>query len=582
MYQLLTDSKEPMQTYSLTGTIGDIAFDDDNIIKGSVLLSNQCSSTSEFRLGGVFIGQLSISFVNVSIPRNEWIGKEINLTVHIGEHDVPLGIYTIDSAKHTKNIVSVVAYDYMAKFDKTSGTDEGTSGTAYNLLLLACERCNVLLGMTQAEVEQLPNGTQPFVLNELGDIETWRDLIYWIAVSLGSFATIDRTGKLVLRKYHNTVDDTLDYDIRYATSTYGDEVITYTGLTIYNTEEQKVEYYHAETDDGYTLNIGQNPFFQVAQTQRQHYAENLVSALGAISFNTCSVKIPFGFHYDLGDVLQFPNGQGSSTNLFCIMGISLKYNGECTLMGIPGQKQSMSKTDKNLQGIISTVGKNEFTSYELRNTNEITIEHGEQERLVQARIASNTSTKAQIHIEVNLETEMDEGEDYTQGIVTYLVNSEDVHFYPTESWIDGQHVLHLMYILPLEANSLQIFDVYMESLGGTITIDRGGVWLFASGAGLVGDGKWNGKIEVQEDAQGWVVLSLPFDSVSESLSVVPKEPERVSCTDVSGAWNILSIEFASVSDSAVVNIRTTSYRRVLEDGSVRITEDNNTRITEGD
>lgn len=582
MYQLLTESKEPIQTYTISGTIGDVPFDDEHIIKGSVALSNQCSSTSEFRLGGVFIGQLNISFVDINIPRNDWNGKEINITVHIGEHDIPLGIFTIDSAKHSKNIVAVVAYDNMMKFDKTSGTQQGTHGSAYDLLMLACERCNVLLGMTQAEIEQLPNGTQPLVLNEIGDIETWRDLIYWIAVSLGSFATIDRSGKLVLRTFHDSVDDTLNYDIRFASSTYGDEIIKYTGINIYVSEEKKVEYYHAETDDGYTLNIGQNPFFQVEQTQRQHYADALISALQNVRYNTCSAKVPFGFHYDLGDVLQFPNGQGSATNLFCIMGYSLKYNGECTLVGIPGQKQSMSKTDKNLQGILQTVGRNEFTSYELRNASDIVIASGESERLLQARIASNNATKAQIHIEVNLETEADEGEDVTKGIVSYLVNSQDVQFYPTETWIDGEHVLHLMYILPLEANSMQTFDVYMESNGGTISIDRGGVWLFASGAGLVGDGKWNGRVEIQEDAEGWTILSIPFGNVSESLLVVPSEPERVPCADTASEWNIISINFENVSDDCDANLKTTSFRRITEDGATRYTENDDVRYTEGD
>lgn len=582
MYHLLTESKEPIQFYTMDGFIGDVPFDEDNVIKGSMNINNQCSSTSEFRLGGVFIGQLNISFVNINIPRNEWNGKEITLMVHIGENDVPLGEFTIDSAKHTKNIVSVVAYDNMSKFDKTCGTEEGTFGTAYNLLALACERCNVDFGMTQADVQALPNGTQPLILNEIGDIETWRDFIYWIAVSLGSFATINRNGALVLRKYHNTVDDILDYDIRFASSTYGDEIITYTGLNLYVSEDKKIEYYHAETDDGYTINIGQNPFFQVAEVQRKHYADGLISALAPISFNTCSAKIPFGFHYDLGDVLQFPNGQGSATNLFCIMGYSLKYNGECTLIGIPGQKQSMSKTDKNLQGMLQTVGRNEFTSYEIRNIGDITIADGERERLIQARIASNTNTKAQIHIEVNLESESDALVEYTQGIVSYLVNSEDVQFYPTETWIDGQHVLHLMYILPLESNSIQTFDVYMESNGGTISIDRGNVWLFASGAGLVGDGKWNGKIDIQEDADGWVILSIPFANVSESVTEDVIEPERINCTDTADGWNIISITFDSASDSVGVSVKTTSYHRVLEDGSGRITENNDARYTEGE
>lgn len=518
MYQLINDSKQKIQKYSLSGTIEDIPFDDENVIERSLTLDKQCCDTSTFRLGGCYISQLNITFINVNVPRNDWYGKIITLNVTIGNVTVPAGTFTIEDAKHSKNIVPVVAYNNMAKFDKPCGTDAGTNGLPYDLIALACQTCGVTLGMTRAEVEALPNGNKPLILNTMGDIESWRDYLYWIAVSLCSVAVTNRDGELILWTFHNTVDDTINYDVRFNSSSYGDEIIRYTGITIYVEEENKVEYYHTDPDDGYTLNIGNNPFFQVSKIMREEYAAEILRGLSNIAYNACSVKVPFGFHYDLGDVLQFPNGQGSATNKFCVMGMSLKYNGECVLSGIPGQKNPQSKTDKNLQGLLSTVSKNEFTSYELRNTAPISIGEDENVRLLLARIASNTQTKAQIHIEVNLESEA--VEDYTQGIVTYLIDSTDTEFYPTETWIDGKHVLHLMYILPLQANDMQQFEVYMQSVGGSIEIPRGGVWLYASGAGLVGDGKWDGTILVTDVALDWDIIEIGFDGASDSVSVL--------------------------------------------------------------
>lgn len=518
MYELLTESKEAIQSYIIDGTIGDVSFDEDSVLKGSLSLNRLLSGSNEFRLGGCHIGQLNISFIDVDIERNSWEGKEIEATIGIGEKDIPIGVYNVDNATHSKGIVAVTAYDNMAKFDKSCGTDAGTNGFPYDLLALACQSCGVTLGMTRADVEALPNGNKTLVLNTMGDIETWRDYIYWIAVTLCSFATVDRDGSLIVNTFHNTVDDTIPSDSRFNTSTYNDEVITYTGVTIYVEEDKATEYYHAAVDNGYTLNIGNNPFFQVSRIMREEYMANIVAALSNIQFNSCSVKVPFGFHYDLGDVLKFPNGQGSATNKFCVMGMSLKYNGECVLSGIPGQKNSQSKTDKNLQGLLSTVSKNEFTSYELRNVAPISIGEDENVRLLLARIASNTQTKAQIHVEVNLETEA--VEDFTQGVVTYLINSTDTEFYPTETWIDGNHVLHLMYILPLQANEMQIFEVYMKALGGSIEIPRGGVWLYASGAGLVGDGKWDGTIEILDEASEWTFTEYTFENASDSVAVL--------------------------------------------------------------
>lgn len=516
MYELLTESKQAIQSYTIDGSIGTVEFDEESVLKGSLSLSKLLTGSSEFRLGGGYIGQLNISYVGVNVARNSWEGKEIEATIGIGEKDIPIGVYTVDKATHSKGIVAVTAFDNMKKFDKPCGTDAGTNGFPYDLLALACQSCGVTLGMTRGEVEALPNGNKTLILNTMGDIETWRDYIYWIAVTLCSFATMDRDGNLVVCTFHSTVDDTIPADSRFNTSTYNDEVITYTGVTIYVEEDKSTEYYHAAVDNGYTLNIGNNPFFQVSRIMREEYMANIVAALSNIQFNSCSVKVPFGFHYDLGDVLQFPNGQGSATNKFCVMGMSLKYNGECVLSGIPGQKNPQSKTDKNLQGLLSTVSKNEFTSYELRNVAPISIGEDENVRLLLARIASNTQTKAQIHVEVNLESEA-VSEDYTQGIVTYLIDSTDTEFYPTETWIDGNHIMHLMYILPLQANDMQQFEVYMKSVGGTIEIPRGGVWFYASGSGLVGDGKWDGSITLLDYTEEWTFAEYTFEDATESI-----------------------------------------------------------------
>lgn len=581
MYELLTESKQAIQSYTIDGTIGEIEFSEEEVLKGSLSLSKLCTGSSEFRLGGCHIGQLNISFVGVNVARNSWEGKEIETTIGISEKEIPIGVYTVDDAKHTRGIVAVTAFDNMKKLDVAFGLDAGANGQAYDLLATACESCGVTLGMTRAEVEALPNGNLPLFLMEKGDIETWRDFVYWIAVSLCSFGTMDRNGYLVLNKFHSSVDDTIPADSRFNTSTYSDEIVTYTGVTVFVSSDSSTEYYHAETDNGYTLNIGNNPFFQTTKAQRKVYVDNIVNALSEIQFISGSVKVPFGFHYDLGDVLQFPNGQGSATNKFCVMGVSLKYNGECILSGIPGQKNSQSKTDKNLQGLLSTVSKNEFTSYELRNTEQIVIADNEEERLIHARIASNTGTKAQIHIEVNLESEADE--DYTQGVVSYLINSEEVEFHPTETWIDGNHVLHLMYILPLEANQIETFDVYMRSLGGTITIERRGVWLYASGAGLVGDGHWDGTITLEDDVINWNIPGVGFESATDSVTTETQTPiVGGNLSETVNGWSLQEITFIGASDSMYVEMHTDVFRRVTEDGSIRTTEDGDVRYTEGD
>lgn len=601
MYELSTEAKTDLQSYEINGMIGNIAFDDENIVKGSLSISNQCSDASTFNLGGVYIGQMSCTFVGLSprIARNDWIGKEISLSVIInGVQTIPVGVFYVDTAEHTQGITKITAYDKMTNFDKATSIDVGAYGSIYEYLVLACNACHVNLGMTEEEVRALPNGTQPHELVEMGDIETWRDIIFWLSVQIGGFATIDRNGNLVLKAYKSTVDDTINSSIRYNTSQYGDEIITYSGINITITEDQQTYYYHNDPDEGYTLNLGQSPFMQTAKAQREHYIENLLTEIENIAYNSCSVSIPFGIHYDLGDVLQFTGGQGSSTNKFCVMAYSWTYYGEYKITSIAGVKNSKSKTDKNIQGIISTIDKDAFTSYEMHiPAIGYTISDGEERRIINAVIASNTKTKAQVHIEILLESVATSGStDFseitftdlqdisTKAKVRYLLNSEeDANVHPVETYMDGDHILHLMYILPLAANDTVYFDVYLEAEDGDLIIPQSGIWLYASGAGLAGDGKWDGTIKCEDESEMFGFVEISVANASDSVSVVPQVPTGDSLSDTINAWSMIEIPFVSVTDGIFVECHADSFPMETEEEEAFKTEDDNYVLwTEGD
>ena len=597
MYSLITEAQQNIQEYNITGTIGNIGISEDNVI--DLEITNQCTDSNEFRLGGVYIGQLTATFANVNIARNSWEGQEISLTVHIGTESIPIGVYTIDTAEHTKGIVDVVAYDHMAKFDKEVNISEGASGSAFDFLELACQQVGVSLGMTRADVEALPNGNQPFVLWEMGDIETWRDLVYWIAVSLGSFATIDRNGYLVVRTFHKNIDDTISHLIRIVGSSYGDKIVGYNTILSYLNESK--EYVMASSLYGTeTLNIGANPFFQTDAVQVNTYLTNIIGTLSSeIEYAACNVTIPFGWHYDLGDVLQFPFGSGSLTNIFCVMGYSFTYNAECQINGIPVQKNSKSKSDKALQNVSTSSDKDSFSSYEQTNVSSIVILEDTEERILLCRIASNRNTKAEIHVEINLmslanvtsksytspfdlaDIFEDISSATTKGIVTYMINSVDSLRYPEEIWLDGKHVLHLMYILPVQANSLNTFEVYMKAERGQIVIPKGGAWLYASGAGLVGESGFSGNIDVSDKAADFNLVEIGMDEPTETVSASALAPVSVPTSDVASAFNLVEINIESANDDVIVKNVGQSEPYITEDDDNYITEDGDFYYTEG-
>ena len=93
---------------------------------------------------------------------------------------VPIGIFNVAEATYTAKGVQIVAYDNMARFDKTFPVNT-TQGTAWQILRMICNDCGVQNGMTQAQIEALPNGNIILSLYSENDIETYRDLLAWIA-----------------------------------------------------------------------------------------------------------------------------------------------------------------------------------------------------------------------------------------------------------------------------------------------------------------------------------------------------------------------------------------------------------------
>ena len=115
--------KQPVQRFRMTGTIGDHPFTDDNILAGSFSITNQCTGNDEITIGQVYVGELDVTFMNMPISRYGWKGLEIRpvfgMKIADGTYeDVPLGVFTVETAEWTASGVVIKAYDHMALLDK--------------------------------------------------------------------------------------------------------------------------------------------------------------------------------------------------------------------------------------------------------------------------------------------------------------------------------------------------------------------------------------------------------------------------------------------------------------------------------
>lgn len=253
--------RKPVIHYTVDGTIGGIDFDESNIVVGSFHITNQCTDTSDVVLGSVYTGTLTATFCDMPIARYSWVGKVIepmfNLRLSGSTANVPLGIYTIKEAKHTAEGVEVTAYDNMIKLDKKFKKSKfKTAQKMYQHLTTICTACGLTLGMTEGEIQALPNGNTKLgivgtksngtELSKFGnDIDTYRDLVFWIAQTMGCFATIDRVGQLVFRQYkdEDNVVDIISDSHRLAGAVFDDFTTNYTGIYVTNSRNGDEMYY---------------------------------------------------------------------------------------------------------------------------------------------------------------------------------------------------------------------------------------------------------------------------------------------------------------------------------------------------
>lgn len=503
-------------------------FTNADIVKGSGYITNQCCGDNEIEIGSVYSAELGITLFS-DIDRYTLEGATIRLSFFLqvddGEYEeVPMGIFEISEANRTIKCLSIKAYDYMLRFEK-SFKDTVSSGTAYELLSLACEKCDVELAHTEEEVNGWKNGSTILGIYGENDIESWRDVLYYVAQVLGRFCTINRAGKLELRPYGNVSVANISDKHRF-TSSFSDFVTRYTAINSTNTRTQTAEYYALDPDDGLTMNLGVNPMLQFGLTEvRKKMLLNIlddISFIKYVPFDSSTIGNPA---FDLGDIITFSGGHADEKQISCITKYEYRINGKHTLKCVgknPRLAQAKSKNDKNISGLLNQVEAGKIAVHTFMNASPYTIGTTDTE-IASIEFASNEDTDAQFHASILLDVKSDavsktatgkvEIENEEQNVsmtwsedgaailtVTYIVNDNKLTTYvPIETLHSGRHILNLYYPLSgLEGNTYNTFKVRMNITGGSAFIDRGQGICTISGQGLSSNGRWDGRLEFDD------------------------------------------------------------------------------------
>lgn len=538
----------------------------EDIVKGSGYISAQCCGSTELELGTVYAAEMGITLFS-QIDRYTLEDAKVELFYHLQLADgtfeeVPMGIYEVSEANRTVRCLELKAYDYMVRFEKNFNGFE-TVGNAYAFLELCCKACDVELAHTQAEIEAMPNGSEMLSIYSENDIETYRDVLYFVAQVLGGFFVMNREGKLELRKYGVTPVMEIQGKHRYSSS-FSDFITRYTAVSSTNLRTQTAEYYALDPDDGLTMNLGINPLLQFGlEETRRELCENILADLSVVSyvpFDSDTIGNPA---LDLGDVLTFTGGQADGNQKACITSLQVKIGGKQSLKCVgknPRLAQAKSKNDKNISGLLNQIeagkiGIHTFTNasaYSIAATNVkiISIEFAASEEthvqffgqvvvdVAAAQVEKSASAKGSIVIpfpaqsttagdntasgdgteggteneatEITVDADLpvvwtEDGK--ATAFVTYEFNDAEILIHhPVETWGSGKHILSLYYPIDnLVPNITNTFNVYLRMTGGTGAVDTGDCIASVSGQAMAAAAAWDGTIEVEEPVIRFVI-----------------------------------------------------------------------------
>jgi len=582
-------------------------FDQDDIVKGSGVITSQCCGSTEIELGTVYAAELDITLFS-EINRYTLEDALVEMFYHLKISDstdssdldedydqavgadgiyekIPMGIFEVSEANRKVKSLELKAYDYMVRFEKHfSATD--SIGNAYDFMTLCATACDVDLAQDRETIEAMPNGSENLSIYPDNDIETFRDVLYYVGQVLGGFFVINREGELELRKYGSQAALLVERRHRFSSS-FSDFITRYTAVSSTNMRTQIAEYYHLDPDDGLTMNLGVNPLLQFGldETRRGLCANILddLSVLKYVPFDSDTIGNPA---LDVGDILSFSGGQADVTKIACITSNTVKIGGRQTIKCVgknPKLSQAKSKNDKNISGLLAQIEAGKIGIHTFTNASAFTV-RDQDTRIISIEFATSEDNHAQFfgQVIVNVSADpvtrtasasgdvvipsvvVDEPEpldpdnpevignteeqtvavslpvSWTEdgvAVVTFTFEFNDeivlVH-HPVETWHSGKHTILLYY--PIEnviANYTNTFNVYMKVTGGSGTVDTGWCVASVSGQSMGASAAWDGTITIEEyiDKVG-ISGGLQLKQVADSVAFKIDELVQRSYSDV--------------------------------------------------
>ena len=287
---------------------------DEDIVENSFNIDLACTNNNSFGFGASIMNICNISLLNKKSVVSQFEGAVIEVYIRAQESansetvvSIPMGVYDVISTEvvDTDNNVRLKCYDFMNRFNIKN--KEGAQGRLYNILSRVCYLTGITFGMTKAEVEAFPGASVSYVLGG-GAFESFRDIIEYCAEIMCGFATMDRYGRLVIRKFGVATNKTIPESFISSKKT---DNITFTISELqYNGTPELVE--QTGVQDGYIVDYcTDNKMFTSLWVDFKHERETVIEEAAAfvddVAFKGAELNIWGDPILDLGDSITVAN-----------------------------------------------------------------------------------------------------------------------------------------------------------------------------------------------------------------------------------------------------------------------------------
>lgn len=567
MYPVSDDYVKAIQsrttTCSWSGTLTlsggtSVEFGTGQMVQGKTRLVRECCTGDDLKFGTVSSAELTIG-LRLDVDRYSVIGGAVSLTYSLdlpggGAEPVPLGEFLVSDATRSGDVLTIHAYDDVAKLDSPYSAQ--LRGKAYDMLSLACGSCGVRLGMTREEVEALPNGkVDTYVYEPDKYVDTWRDVVGYVAGMTGTIAVVDPARGLVLRQYLMKPQRDIPASWRYS-SEFADYRTGYVSVKATYAAGKSVDTGDAG-GTGLTYDMGTNPLMQwPLQDARRAAVKAIATQLSTVSYVPFEVKTPQDPSLMPGDVLSFSGGTAPENALCAITSMELSVNGSMTLKGTganPRLRGSKTQTQRSISDAVAGIDTEQMYYYTFESSTDAKVGDGGTVDVVTMQYVTTKNRNVEFHAEVDCEVETTESGDSLGDCVvwaTYVLNGVVLDAKPTETWQDGRHLLHLMRTWQSTPNVNGTFVVRLSAEGGTVSVPARGARAYMAGQGLAGKNDWDGIVRASDTFPG-VAPPAAVGRYASDVSTSFQTPVPADVSDRFAGIDVASLGIVGdVADSA--------------------------------